>query len=138
MEVVMNTYLCGDDGWYQSDNRKFKRLSRWMKMKHNYNPTKRNSLWDYVMDGSGYKPYQERFNPREGLFLDYFTFKGRNYALEQFLALGNPFYTAVSYSYEDKDGKRHYLSGIDGEDIYHPIYIECDEYCENVRVWAEA
>lgn len=38
-----------------------------------------------------------------------------------------------------KDGKLHYLSGVDMDgDLYHPIYVEFDEYCENVRVYEEA
>lgn len=137
METRMRCDLVGSNGWYESTPRTFRTLSRWMKVKHNYSPSKRNPLWDYVSDGSGYKPYQEKFDPKDGLFLDYFTFKGRNYAIEQFLALGNPFFTGVTYSYEDKDGRRYYLSGVDGEDIFRPIYIECDEYLENVRVWEE-
>ena len=71
------------------------------------------------------------------MFLDYFTFNGKNYALEQFLSLGNTFYCPVTYSYQTKDGKTLFLSGVDGENIYNPIYIEIDENGENVRVYIE-
>ena len=135
--IEMNVERCGHDGWHPDGTRMFERVSRWMKVKHNYNPSKRNPLWDYVMDGYGYKPYQEKFDPSEGLYLDYFTFEGKNYAIEQFLALGNPFWTAVSYTWQDKDGKWYCLSGIDGEPLFDPIYIELDEYGENVRVYRE-
>ena len=135
--VEMKITRCGVSGWYEAGTRNFRRVSRWIKIKQNYNPCPRNSLWDYVQDENGYKPYQEQFNPKNGLYLDYFSFGGRNYAIEQFLTLGNPFYTCVSYAYEDEDGKIHYLSGIDGENIYNPICIEVDDSCEYVRVYIE-
>ena len=136
-KIEMKVTRCGGSGWYEDGTKIFNRVSRWIKVKQNYNPCSRNRLWDYVQDENGYKHYQEQFNPENGLYLDYFTFHGRNYAIEQFLALGNPFYTAVSYSYEDKAGKLFYLSGVDGENIYNPLYIEMDEYGEYVRVYTE-
>jgi hypothetical protein len=135
--IEMNCTRCGGAGWYEDGKRTFNRVSRWIKVKHNYTPGKNNRLWDYVQDENGYKHYQEQFNPENGLYLDYFTFHGRNYAIEQFLALGNPFYTAVSYSYEDKDGKLFYLSGVDVENIYNPLYIEMDDCGEYVRLYVE-
>lgn len=122
--------------WETECEKEFVRLSRWIRIKQNYNPKKNNSLWDYVTDENGYKPYNEKFNPEEGLFLDYFTFNGKNYALEQFYRLGNPFFVPVSYSYETEDGKVNYLSGIDMDgNIYNPLYIEIDENGEFVRVY---
>ena len=137
-EIKMNSMRCGCNGWVESEPHIFRRVSKWIKVKHNYNPCSRNALWDYVTDENGYKPYQDAFNPENGLYLDYFRFNGRNYALDQFLALGNPFYTAVTYSYEDENGKTAFLSGVDSEDIYQPIYIEMDSYGEYVRVYKSA
>lgn len=138
-KIIMKIERCGGNGWHEDGTQEFYRVSRWITVKHNYNPCKNNKLWDYVMDGYGYKPYQENFNPDEngGLFLDFFTWNGRNYAVEQFCALGNPFWNPVNYSYEDTDGKLHFLSGVDGEEYYHPIFVEFDECCERVRVYEE-
>ncbi len=124
------------NGTYQYHaKRKFVRVSRWITMKCNYNPTKRNALWDYVQDGSGYHPYQEKFNPEEGLFLDYFEFNGRKYALEQFIAIGS---IADSIGHAEgyiENNQRYFLNGYDGNDYFHPLYIELDEYGERVRLY---
>ena len=136
--VEMKEIRCNGNGWNENGTKTFKRVSRWIKVKQNYNPHTNNRLWDYVTDENGYKPYQDKFNRENGLFLDFFRWNGRTWAVNQFFVLGNPFYTGVSYSYEDENGKECYLSGIDSENIYNPIYIELDEYCENVRVYEEA
>ena len=135
--ITMKSERCGNSGWIDNGTRNFRRVSRWITVKHNYTPNKRNSLWDYVMDENGYKPYQDNFTPENGLYLDYFRFNGRNYAVEQFLCLGNPFWNPVTYCYEDENGKTCYLSGVDMENYFSPIYVEFDEYCENVRVYIE-
>ena len=115
----------------------FVRVSRWMRIKTNYKPNKRNSLWDYVTDGDGYKSYQENFTPEKGLFLDYFTFRGKKYALEQFIAIGCVWDNIGHYAgyYENKE--KHYLSAYDHESYFYPLYIELDECGENVRVYEE-
>ena len=136
-EIKMNVERCGYNGWYKDGTKDFKRVSRWITVRQNYNPTKRNSLWDYVMDESGYKSYQDGFNPVNGLFLDYFRFGGRTYAVEGFLACGNPFWNPVMYSFTDTDGKTHYLSGVEIDDCCNPLYVEFDEYCTAVRVYEE-
>ena len=134
--VNMMKWLCNGAGWSKCDHpATFKRVSRWITVQHNYTPGKNNSLWDYVTDENGYKPYQEQFTPENGLFLDFFRWNGRTWAVEQFLALGNPFWCPVSYAYEDSSGKLCYLSGVDNENIYNPIYVEFDECCERVRVY---
>lgn len=114
----------------------FRRLSRWITVRNNYSPSKRNGLWDYVRDGRGNSPGSKEFNPKDGLFLDWFRFNGRNYAIEQFLLLGSMCEPAY-YVFTDKDGKEHGLSGIDCENLYDPLYIETDEYCEKVRVYRQ-
>lgn len=133
-EIYMKKYLMGHTGWNEAPEEVlFRRVSRWIEVKHSYNPTKRNRLWDYVEDENGYKPYQDEFNPENGLYLDYFRYNGRTYAVEQFIALGS-MWAAVAYSYEE-DGKTAYLSGYDGEDIYTTMFVEFDEYCEHVRIY---
>ena len=133
--IKMNVSRCGGAGWYEDGKAVFNRVSRWIEVKHNYTPNKCNSLWDYVTDENGYKPYQDNFNPENGLFLDYFRWNGKTWAVEQFWCLGNPFYVPVTYSYEDKEGKLFFLSGVDTENIFNPIYVEFDEYHERVRVY---
>ena len=134
-KIEMNVTRCGSDGWHSDGTEVFWRASRWIKVKQNYNPCNRNSLWDYVTDGYGYSPYQDKFNPETGLFLDYFIYRGRTYAIGQFLALNNPFFCPSGYSYEDEDGHVNFLSGVDGDNYYSPIYIEMDECGEYVRVY---
>lgn len=136
--ITMKVTRCGGAGWYEDGTRDFKRVSRWIKVKQNYNPCPRNGLWDFVNDENGYKPYQEQFNPANGLHLDYFRHNGRNYAIEQFYSLGNPFYMPVTYQYRDENEKDCFLSGVDMYgDLYHPIYIEMDDCGEYVRVYEE-
>lgn len=135
--IEMTKYLMNSKGWETAPEKvKFQRVSRWITVQHNYTPRKNNRLWDYVTDSYGYKPYQEQFNPENGLFLDYFMFGGRSYAVEQFLRLGS-MWSAVAYAYEDKEGKTAFLSGYDMDDYYDPIFVEFDEYCEKVRVYTE-
>lgn len=113
------------------------RVSRWIKVKQNYNPRKNNRLWDYVTDENGYKPHNDNFNPENGLYLDYFRFNGRTYAIEQFFAFGSIADTIGHASGYIENGEKHYLQGFDNENIYNPIFIELDEYGENVRIYEE-
>lgn len=138
--IAMEMSICMHDGWHENGTRNFKCVSRWKSIKHNYKPNKRNQLWDYVEDENGYNPYSDKFNAENGLYLDYFEQGGKKYALEQFYALGNPFYCPYEYSYTDEEGKIHPLAGVDSDcSIFekHPLFIELDEYAENVRCWME-
>ena len=138
-EITMSVSRCGHDGWHEDGTEKFYRVSRWITVKQNYNPNKRNSLWDYVTDENGYHPYNDKFNPENGLFLDFFKWNGRTYAIDQFWSLSNPFYIGILYRYEDENGKDAFLSGVDMDgNLFNPIYIEFDEYCERVRVYVKA
>jgi len=110
------------------------RASRWIAVKHNYNPTKRNSLWDYVTDGSGYRSSESKFNPEDGLYLDYFEWNGRKFALDQFLGFGNPFYLPEEEYYLE-NGEWHRLAGVDMDNYWRPIRVEFDEWGEHVRVY---
>ena len=125
-EIRMHVSRLGNKSWYDDGIKTFYRVSRWIKVRENYNPRKNNRLWDFVED-------------ENGLYLRYFVFKGKTYAIEQFYCLGNPFYMPVSYYYEDNDGKYCYLSGVDMYgDLYSPIYIEMCECGDYVRVYEEA
>ena len=116
--------------------RRLTRLSRWITVRTNYNANKRNSLYDYVMDGSGYYPYQDEFNPEEGTYLDYFIFNGRTYATAQFVGLGSNVCPGEPYRFEDTDGTITTVSAVDFEgSFFNPLYLEIDEYGERVRVY---
>ena len=122
-----------------TDGTKLRRISRWIKLQCNWHPTSRNSLWDYACDGSGYHPYQDRFNPGEGLYLDYFRFRGKTYALEQFCVLGSVWLGGHPHYYVDKKGKLGAIGTIymDGPIFGPALYAEWDEYCEHVRLYEE-
>lgn len=113
------------------DNREIKRVSRWIEIKHNYSPNKRNSLFYYATDENGYRDGQNAFNPANGLYLDYFKWNGRTWAIEQFMRLDYPIF------YNDSNGKLGVISAYDSENYYNPILIELDEYGEHVRVYEE-
>ena len=125
------------DGKEHERDYNFCRVSRWIKVKQNYRPNKRNSLWDYVTDGDGYKSYQENFMPEKGLFLDYFTFRGKKYAIEQFVALGCVWDCIGHYAGYYEHGEKHFISAYDRDSYFNPLYIEIDEYGENIRVYEE-
>lgn len=126
------------DGNKQIDKRyKLVRVSRWIEVKENYNPNKRNALWDYVTDGCGYAPYSEHFNPKEGLYLDYFRWNGRNYAIGQFMVFGSIWDNIGHHVGYTENGEDHYITGFDSHELFNPILIEVDEYCQHVRVYEE-
>ena len=70
-----------------NDQKKIYRCSRWIKVKHNYNPNKRNSLYYYTCDGYGYREGTENYNPvdHDGKYIDWFCWNNRKWAIEQFL-----------------------------------------------------
>lgn len=112
------------------------RLSRWITVKQNYNVSKRNSLYDFSTDENGYHPYQDNYNNENGTYLDYFTFNGRNYAIEQFVCIGSAWCAGTPYMFNDTDGKLSVVGAVDFYgDLYNPLYIEIDAYGEKVRVY---
>ena len=121
------------------DGRKLRRISRWIKIQQNYNPSKRNALWDYVTDGYGYHPYQDKFDPKDGLFLDFFKFRGHTFALEQFYALGSAWVGMAPHMYDDVDGKLGVIGALymDGPIFGPAMYGEFDECCEHVRLYED-
>ena len=125
------------DGKESERKESFVRASRWIKIKNNYNPSKRNSLWDYVTDGNGRGVYSDNFDKSTGLYLDYFTFDGKNYALNQFVAIGSAWDCIGHHEGYYEDGEQFFISAYNIEDYFRPMYIELDEYCERVRVYRE-
>lgn len=119
-----------------TDGKIIYRKSRWIKRQEKCNVSKRNGLYYYATDENGYHSGQAGFNPENGLFLDYFRWNGRNYAIEQFFRL-NSMFCPLSYCWEDKQGKLNFLSGYDSENYYNPILIEIDETGEYIRVYEE-
>ena len=112
------------------------RLSRWITIQTNYNANKANSLYNYVTDGSGYRPYHDEYDPAGGTYLDYFRFGGRTYAINQFVALGSLWIGGRPYHFIDTDGTPASVAAVDFDgDLYDPLYIELDEYGERVRVY---
>ena len=119
------------------DGNKIERLSRWIKIR-TLPVTKRHHLYDYATDGSGYHPYQDKFDPGDGVLLDYFVFQGKQYALEQFLSTSsawagawNPFYSANNVD------DYVILSGYEADEYFHPLLIEIGANGEFVRVYKE-
>lgn len=136
MQVKMNKYLVGN-GWEKSGECVFNRVSRWIKIRQIDTITERSQLWDYVTDGYGYTPWQQGFDPDEnGLYCDYFIFRGRKYAVNRFWALGS-IAAGVMYSYDTPDGKTHFLSGVDNECPISgkALYLEIDDCNEYVRMY---
>ena len=97
------------------DGRKYRRVSRWIKINEDI-VTKKHSLYDYA-DADG--------------FLYYFRHNGRLYALGQFMRFTTPAF------YEDKYGKLQYLSGYDCTDYYRPYICEVDDCGEYIRLYQE-
>lgn len=116
--------------------KKIRRISRWIQVERTYDITPRHSLYDFCTDDNGYHPYQDKFNPERGIYLDYFRFRGRKYALEDFYRLGSmmlPF----SMMWEEKDGL-HWIGGCEmSGNIFHSLLIELDDFGEHVRVYEE-
>lgn len=120
-----------------SNEYEYKRASRWIKIENSYNVNKRNALYDYSVDGNGYHPYQDSYNPENGTFLDFFRWGGRKYAIEQFAAFGSIMDTLGHFTGYIENGEQHFLAGYDVENYFNPIIIETDEYGEYVRVYEE-
>ena len=113
------------------DGTKMYRVSRWIKIRQNYNVSPRNHLYYYATDENGYRTGSTNFKHSSETFLDYFRFGNQTYAINQFLRLTYPIF------YETEDGKLAYLSGYDAEDYYNPLMIELSDDCEYVRLYSE-
>lgn len=112
------------------------RVSRWIDIKTLYDISPKHSLYEFVEDANGYKPGNDRFNPNEGVSVDYITIKGKKYAISQFYRIGTMFCPGDPYKFIDTDGKIKSLCAVDYYgDLYHPYYLELDDSCERVRVY---
>ena len=120
-----------------TDGRTRIRRSRWILVRHNDHPNRRNSLWDYVTDGNGNRSCSPRFDPSSGLYLDYFVWNGRKWAIEQFYSASGTMGFLAPMMFENEDGKLSYIAGYDSENYWNPILIELDDGCEYVRVYEE-
>lgn len=119
------------------DGNKIERISRWIKIR-NLPVTKRHRLWGYATDGNGYHPYSEKFDPSTGVFLDFFTFNGTQFALEQFLSTSSAWAGDWNPFYSENDVDDYViLSGFEAENYFTPLLIELDTICEAVRVYRE-
>lgn len=112
--------------------KQLKKVSRWIAVKYNYNPSEKNSLYYYAKDENGNSANSESFE-RETAFLEYFRFSGKTYALEQFI---NRFscwgFDQCCNEYPS------FIVGYDSEgDIYNPLLLEMDETGEKIRLWEE-
>lgn len=95
-----------------NDGKKLKRVSKWLKIKSKY-VTPRHSLYDYSYEGE----------------LTYFLYKGKEYALSQFLRLSYPII------FENEEEKTTFISGYDCTNYYNPLLIELSDGCEEVRLF---
>jgi hypothetical protein len=100
------------------DGNKIKRVSRWIKIRADYNITNRHSLYEYC----------DKYNDN---YIDYFIYKGEKYALSQFTRLNYPI------MWEDEEGKLNFLSGYDSTNYYNPLLIEIEEGGEAIRLYEE-
>lgn len=119
-----------------NDGHVLNRRSRWIPIRHNYRPNKRNRLWYYVTDSKGRREGQRDFDPSSGLTLDYFVWNGRTWAIEQFYSVYGTM-GIMPIFFEDENGKTSFISGYDSENYYNPILIELDDCGEYVRVYEE-
>lgn len=114
----------------------FRRVSRWITVKNAYDMSKRNSLYDYCTDENGYRPYNDQFNPENGIYCDYFRFRGCNWAMNRFYGIGSIAVGGTPYTFIDTDGKLSVIGAVDMDgNIFDPYYLEIDEYGEHVRVY---
>lgn len=64
-----------------------------------------------------------------------FKYRGKYYALEQFTRCGS-YWMPVFYQWEEADGL-HFISGIQNNDYYTPLFAEVDDGGEAVRLYRE-
>lgn len=106
-----------------TDGRTLMRLSRWIHIRNNI-VSKKHTLACY-----GNQVEEDDTH----VYLDWFQFNGKKYALGQFICMNGMWANPVMF--EDETGKLNYLSGYDCEDYYNPIMIELSDGGEYVRVY---
>lgn len=129
----MNKVFETTDGKYE-----VRKLSRWITIRTNYNPSPRNALWYNVMDGNGHGPHSDKFNPEEGIYLDYIRHDGQNYAINEFYALGGAWLGGAPYFFIDTDKQEHVIGALwMGGSVFGPgVYAEISEYGDAIRLFS--
>lgn len=119
-----------------TDGTQFERVSRWITVNIGERITKRNNLYEFSTDENGYNPSSDRFDPKNGVYIDYFKHDGKKYSLSQFVALGSVWCGGVPYMYEDDNGELGIIGAVDFYgDLYTPLYAELSECCEQIRLY---
>lgn len=99
------------------------RVSRWIEI-DSKEVTPRHSLYYYADKENG--------DGRPG-YLMYFRFKGREYAVGQFIGR----YSMFGFDHECKTYPA-FITGYDADgDLYTPLLCEIDEYGEKIRLYRE-
>lgn len=93
----------------------YTRVSRWLKVEYTI-VSEKHQLANYT-EKSG----------SAGLWLNYFKYQGKQYALGQFMRLATPIIL--------EDGS--IISGFDSTNYYEPLMIEISSDGESVRLWKE-
>jgi hypothetical protein len=106
-----------------TDGKTIERVSRWIKIQTIYNITPRHSLYCYAEDMSD-----------DGNGVDYFTYKGTKYALNQFISCLSPWGYPIMWYENDK---LQHASGYDSENYYNPLILEFSDCCEYIRLYQE-
>jgi len=110
--------IIATNGW--NETRKFNRVSRWIEIKNVY-VTKRHSLFDYAE--------LEAQEENEGL-LTYFTFKGKKYAIGQFMRLNRK----ERFTFIDENKQELIICGYDAT-TYFPLFCELSNNGEMIRLY---
>lgn len=103
----------------------FKRCSRWITIRTDYDITPRHSLYDQSDDcGDGEK------------CVSYIRHKGITIPTAQMVLLGSMACPADKPFIFKEKGETHTISAVDfWTDLYNPYYIELDQWGEKVRLY---
>ena len=99
--------------------KKLKRVSRWITIRV-FPITKRNRLWPYAEPADMGQPDGEQL-------ISAFRFRNRWYAVNQFIALRNPFGELTGYP--------DYIDGYDGEGYLQMLFCELSKDGEKIRLY---
>ena len=106
------------------DGTRFIRASRWISRKTDYNITEKHGLYCYAEDSGD--------NTK---CVDYIMHKGYRIACGAMYCIGSMWVSGEPYEFIE-NGETHFISAVDMDgDIYHPYYIECDEWRDKFRLY---
>lgn len=106
---------------------RFERVSKWIHVRQDYKRKiyKNNILYDWCYDENGNHPVSDEFNPSNGVYLNWFLYKGRLFSIDSFYKLNNGFFfDGDNRKYLDDDTT---LTCVDVTDYYNPYYTELKE-----------